>query len=272
MTVRSDGTRIITVSDPSGRMIRRIRRYPNGRDVILIDNSFGGGPSGAAFFLNLPPPRIDIPRDQYYVEAENVPPEDLVAALSAPPLEPVERAYSLDEIRYNPNLVGRMRRVNVNSITFDSGSWEVPENEIGRLEAIAKAIEAVLKDNPNAVFMVAGHTDAAGPDDDNLSLSDRRAESIAVILSQSYGVPPENLVTQGYGEQQLIENIRGPSAANRRVEIINVTPFLASNNQSNQPQSGEPEANQPDSGQPDTGQPELKSAGLGRARFRRAER
>ena len=164
--------------------------------------------------------------------------------MSAPPLEPVERAYSLDEVRYNPNLVGRMRRVNVNTITFDWGSWEVPESEIGRLETIANAIEAILKDNPNAVLMVAGHTDATGSDVDNLSLSDRRAESVAVILSQWYAVPPENLVTQGYGEQQLIENVRGPSATNRRVEIINVTPLLAaSNDQSNPPDSGDTNAN-----------------------------
>ncbi len=258
ITVRSDGMRIITVSDGNGRMLRRIRRYPNGREVILIDNSYGyrNGPGGQNFFLDMPPPRIRIPQDEYYVESDNVPPQNLVATLEAPPLQPVERAYTLDEIRYNPNLVARMRRINVNTINFDLGSWDVPQNQIGKLQAVASAISTVLKNNPNAILMVAGHTDAVGPDVDNLSLSDRRAESVAVILSQTYGIPPENLVTQGYGEQQLIERTAGPSAANRRVEIINVTPFMASQNQPGQPQSAQPVSGQPQSDQPGPDQPQ----------------
>jgi hypothetical protein len=34
-------------------------------------------------------------------------------------------------------------------------------------------------------------------------LSDRRAESVALVLSQQFGVPPENLTTQGYGAHYL---------------------------------------------------------------------
>ena len=74
--------------------------------------------------------------------------------------------------------------------------------------------------------MISGHTDATGSDVDNLSLSDRRAEAVAVILTEAYGVPPENLVTQGYGEQQLLVDTQDANAANRRVEVVNVTPFL----------------------------------------------
>ena len=51
--------------------------------------------------------------------------------------------------------------------------------------------------------MIEGHTDAVGADEDNLSLSDRRAESVAVALTEQFQVPAENLVTQGYGEQYL---------------------------------------------------------------------
>jgi len=236
-------------------MLRRIRRYPNGREVILIDNSFVGGPGGDGFFLNLPPPQIDIPRDQYYVDVNSAPPQDLVATLVAPPLEPVERAYTLDEVRYNPNLVGRMRRINVNTINFDPGSWEVPENQIGALETIANAIQQIIRDNPRTILMIAGHTDATGTEDDNLSLSDRRAEAVAVILTEAYNIPPENLVTQGYGEQQLIERTSGPSAVNRRVEIINVTPFLTGQNQPDQPPPGQPVSDQPQSFQPGNDQP-----------------
>jgi len=51
---------------------------------------------------------------------------------------------------------------------------------------------------------------AVGSDVDNLSLSDRRAESVALVLSQQFGVPAENLTTQGYGEQYLKIPTQGP--------------------------------------------------------------
>jgi outer membrane protein OmpA-like peptidoglycan-associated protein len=49
------------------------------------------------------------------------------------------------------------------------------------------------------MFLIEGHTDAVGSDEHKLSLSDRRAEMVAIILTE-FGVPQENLATQGYGE------------------------------------------------------------------------
>ncbi len=40
-------------------------------------------------------------------------------------------------------------------------------------------------------------------DQANLILSDQRASTVARILTDFYDVPPENLVTQGYGERYL---------------------------------------------------------------------
>ena len=75
----------------------------------------------------------------------------------------------------------------------------------------------MLRRNPDEVFLIEGHTDAVGSDVDNLSLSDRRASAVAEILSETFGVPPENLVTQGYGEQFLKIDTPGPEPLNRRV-------------------------------------------------------
>jgi outer membrane protein OmpA-like peptidoglycan-associated protein len=150
----------------------------------------------------------------------------LYETLEAPPVVDIERAYSLDEIRYNTPLRDRMRRIDIDSITFDSGSWEVVPEQEGQLEAVAEAIRRVLDRNPNEVFMIEGHTDAVGSEDDNLSLSDRRAESVAVILTETYQIPPENLVTQGYGEQVLKVSLEGPSRENRRCTVRRITPLL----------------------------------------------
>ncbi len=66
-----------------------------------------------------------------------------------------------------------------------------------------------------------------GPEDLNLTLSDRRAEEVAAILSEEFGVPPENLVTQGYGEQFLKIDTQEPERANRRVAVLRITPLLS---------------------------------------------
>ena len=77
------------------------------------------------------------------------------------------------------------------------------------------------------MFLIEGHTDAVGSDEDNLTLSDRRAETVALILSEEFGVPAENLTTQGYGEQFLKVPTDGPERLNRRTAARRITPLLA---------------------------------------------
>jgi outer membrane protein OmpA-like peptidoglycan-associated protein len=222
---------IVTVTDSNGRLIRRFRRYPNGREVIFIDNRprFGRGALGvgaAALFLGLAAPAITIPRNRYIVEADDAPPALLYETLSAPPLTAMERPYSLDEVRSNVELRDRVRSVDLNTINFSTGSWEITPEQYPQLQAIAEAILKLLSENADTVIMLEGHTDAVGTPEDNLSLSDRRAESVAEILTGQFQIPPENLVTQGYGEQHLRVKVDGPSRENRRVQVRNITQIL----------------------------------------------
>ena len=230
---RPGGYQVINVTDSHGRLVRRVRRGPDGREIILIDNrrapGFGTGLGvglAAGVILGLAAPVITIPRERYIVDVSAAPQPLLYETLEAPPLVAIERPYSLDEVRYNVALRDRMRRVDIDSITFDSGSWEVAPEQQARLEAVAEAIRRVLASRPEEVFLIEGHTDAVGSDVDNLSLSDRRAEAVAVILTDVYQIPPENLVTQGYGEQHPKLPVAGPSRENRRVGVRRVTPLL----------------------------------------------
>jgi outer membrane protein OmpA-like peptidoglycan-associated protein len=229
---RPGGYQVITVTDDGGRLLRRIRRGPDGREVVLIDNRIGPGVAvvgvglAAGVILSLAAPVITLPREQYIVDVSAAPQPLLYETLEAPPLVAIERPYSLDEIRYNVVLRDRMRRIDIDSITFETGSWEVTEEQQPKLQAVAEAMQQVLSQKPDEVFMIEGHTDAVGNDTDNLSLSDRRAESVAVILTSVYQIPPENLVTQGYGEQFLKVPTDGPSRENRRVTARRITPLL----------------------------------------------
>ena len=120
----------------------------------------------------------------------------------------------------------RMPSIDVNTINFETGSWEIPPDQAAKLQAIADGLNRAIQANPREVFLIEGHTDAVGNDVDNLSLSDRRAESAATLLTQQFNVPAENLTSQGYGEQYLKEQTDGPSPVNRRVTIRNITPLL----------------------------------------------
>jgi outer membrane protein OmpA-like peptidoglycan-associated protein len=224
---RPDGTRIITVTDENGRLLRRVRRAPGGREVVIIDNRVLPRPGGRAdFFVELPPPVIRIPRERYIVEADRASRDDIYATLVAPPVERIDRRYSLEEVRFSPALRQRMPRIDIDTITFESGSWEITPDQVDALAVIAEGINRAIERNPSEVFMIEGHTDAVGADVDNLSLSDRRAESVAVALSEQFQVPPENLTTQGYGEQQLKVQTDGPERQNRRVTVLRITPLL----------------------------------------------
>lgn len=224
IAIRPGGIEVYSEFDDTGRLMRRYRRDRDGREWDLIDNRrFRGAP----IFLDLGPPRLRMPRDRYILDYDRASDEDLYDALMDGPVDELDRAYSLDEIRYNAYLRDRMRRVDLDTVTFDFGAWQVPYDQYGRLERIARTINRILDRRPNEVFLIEGHTDAVGSDLDNLTLSDRRAEEVAVILTETFGVPPENLVTQGYGEEFLKVPTSGPERANRRVSVRRITPLMA---------------------------------------------
>ncbi|MEO1018876.1 MAG: OmpA family protein, partial [Pseudomonadota bacterium] len=64
-----------------------------------------------------------------------------------------------------------------------------------------------------------GHTDAAGSDTYNQSLSELRAASVRDYLVQNYDVDPSRLLTEGRGEAQLLGGYSPDAGENRRVEF-----------------------------------------------------
>jgi outer membrane protein OmpA-like peptidoglycan-associated protein len=226
IVIRPDGSQIITVVGGDGQLLRRIRRDREGREIIIIDNSYRDPRYGVGFYVDLPPPLIRIPYNRYIVEADEAPPDLIYETMLAPPVDRIERRYSLDEIRYSPSVRQLMPSIDLNTITFETGSWEIPPDQAARLQVVAEGLNRAIARNPREVFLIEGHTDAVGNPVDNLSLSDRRAESAAELLTQQFGVPAENLTSQGYGSQYLKEQTDGPSRINRRVTVRRITPLL----------------------------------------------
>lgn len=231
VTLLPGGIQIFTDLDDEGRPLRRYRRDRDGRDIVLFDNrDYYRRSRGGSFLdaiIDLPPPRLRIPRERYIVEYDSASDDDIYDTLDAGPVDDLDRGYSLEEVRRSPMLRDRMRRIDLDTVNFEFGSWTVDESQYGALERVARAMNRIIDRNPGEMFLIEGHTDAVGSDDDNLSLSDRRAESVAIILTEEFGVPPENLTTQGYGEQYLKVPTDGPERLNRRVAVRKITPLLA---------------------------------------------
>jgi len=223
--VRLNGVRIVTVRDSEGFIVRRYRIRPGNRVTVLFDNQPSWWDEGD-LYVHVDRVRYTGPRNHYIVEPSLVPMQTVYEALTADPIADLERTYTLNQILVNRNLRGYMPRIDLDTITFEPGSAEVPVHQISRLEEIGVAIEEAIKENPGEVYLIEGHTDAQGSALSNLELSDRRAVAVADILTDYFEIPPENLVTQGYGEEFLKIEIQGPEVRNRRVAIRRITPLL----------------------------------------------
>jgi outer membrane protein OmpA-like peptidoglycan-associated protein len=101
-------------------------------------------------------------------------------------------------------------------ITFPVNGDQVNPNFYRTLAAVGE----VLTEFNRTTIEVSGHTDSTGDDRYNRDLSQRRANSVAYILSQN-GVMPQRMYVVGYGEQHPVASnaTAGGKARNRRVEI-----------------------------------------------------
>jgi outer membrane protein OmpA-like peptidoglycan-associated protein len=232
--VRANGVQIVTIRDRYGDVIRRSRITPDGREYVLtyVDENRPGWRDGDWRDPGdeLPPLVISMPYEEYIFDAERVEYNDDEAYyefLEQPPVEKVERLYSVDEVKRSARVRDSVRRIDLDTITFETGSAQIAESEVERLDGVANAMLRILKDNPAETFLIEGHTDAVGSDNSNLALSDERAEAVASALSTVFEIPPENLTTQGYGEQYLKIDTEGAERQNRRVAIRRITALVA---------------------------------------------
>lgn len=226
--IRADGTRVITVWNRYGEIIRRVKVLPDGTRIILVfapddrrDDDWRDPGD------DLPPFYLPIPVDDYVLYSERSDEDDIERFLSEPPLEKAARVYTVDEVKRSARIRDTVRRVEIGDLTFETGSAQLGRDQVGSLGKVAEAIKKILDRNPGETFLIEGHTDAVGSDESNLVLSDERAGTIADLLTEFYDIPPENLTTQGYGERYLKVETDGAERANRRVTIRRITSLVS---------------------------------------------
>jgi OmpA-OmpF porin, OOP family len=111
--------------------------------------------------------------------------------------------------------------VNV-TVNFPSGSAELSPQAKASLGALGKALAS--NDLATFRFRIEGHTDNVGSREENLALSQQRAEAVVTYLATQFNVAPARLEAVGMGQEHpLIETPpQTPEARNRRVQVINL--------------------------------------------------
>ena len=119
------------------------------------------------------------------------------------------------DIEVMPAIKGAV--VALNNIFFEYAKATLQNESFPELNRLVE----MLTKSPKMTIEVAGHTDNVGTDENNLKLSQERAESVRNYLL-SKGLAPARLTAKGYGESKPIapnETDEGKQK-NRRVEFM----------------------------------------------------
>jgi outer membrane protein OmpA-like peptidoglycan-associated protein len=101
-------------------------------------------------------------------------------------------------------------------VLFQTGKWNLKAGAMAKLDQIADALRG--KEQPIVVY---GYTDNVGTLDNNMDLSQKRAQSVRDYLVQR-GIPQDLITAQGKGPNEPISDNNSVEgrAANRRVELV----------------------------------------------------
>lgn len=112
----------------------------------------------------------------------------------------------------------RNKKLKFASIEFENGKWDI-------LESMEKDLWDVINfmvDNPQFDLEIGGHTDSDGIAENNLTLSQKRAEAIKLFIEDKGYVGSNRVTAIGFGNTKPIrpsEVTKEDKAINRRVEF-----------------------------------------------------
>jgi outer membrane protein OmpA-like peptidoglycan-associated protein/Tol biopolymer transport system component len=173
-----------------------------GKVVVESYSNAGNGeflvclPTGKDYALN-------VSRSGYIFHSENFSLKNYTS------LKPYQLDIKLQKLRPGSSIV-------LNNVFFETNSFDLkPESKI-ELDKLAE----LMKLNPAMKFELGGHTDNVGADENNLTLSQNRANNVVKYLV-SKGIPADKLVAVGYGESKPVDtnDTEEGRKKNRRTEF-----------------------------------------------------
>lgn len=114
--------------------------------------------------------------------------------------------------------LSRDGKVAIYGVLFDTDKAEIKPESKAQLDEMGR----FLQQNPAIAVYVVGHTDNQGKLDHNLSLSQRRAESVVNALAGEYKIARGRLIGKGIANLAPVASNQAEDgrAKNRRVELV----------------------------------------------------
>jgi outer membrane protein OmpA-like peptidoglycan-associated protein len=214
---KEDGTRVVTIRGSDGTVLRRLRVMPDGQEYTLFDDTQVEREIVVS----------QLPQARSFSQIAGVAgEEELRAALETEAVAGQGAAFSLRQVRDIRQVRALAPEIELDAVRFATGSAAIQPEQARSLARIGNTLRDLIASDPRTVLLVEGHTDAVGDATYNLALSDRRAETVALALTEYFDVPEENLIVQGYGESQLKVATQTAEQANRRAVVRNITQLL----------------------------------------------
>ena len=104
------------------------------------------------------------------------------------------------------------------NINFNVNSVTIKSTQLDQLRQMAE----LMKTYTDTTAVMEGHTDSRGSATKNLEISQRRAQSIKKYFANTFGIAPERITAEGFGDTRPIA-INATSEGrrkNRRVLVI----------------------------------------------------
>jgi outer membrane protein OmpA-like peptidoglycan-associated protein len=103
-------------------------------------------------------------------------------------------------------------------INFDVGKSQIKQEDYAQLTKLQTAMSLFA----DASIVIEGHTDAQGGDEQNLKLSQERADAVLSYLNANTGLDASRFTTKGYGESKPVANNESMAGRklNRRIDIV----------------------------------------------------
>lgn len=135
--------------------------------------------------------------------------EDLEGVFQRKVLIPLKEEFTKDELKEGMTLKIEGLKFEANSDSLTEDSWKS-----------VKELESFLKKHKDIEVEISGHTDNTGSTNDNLALSQKRANALRKILKQK-DIDVTRIKAKGYGETKPISTnaTEEGKAENRRTEI-----------------------------------------------------
>ncbi len=105
----------------------------------------------------------------------------------------------------------------IGDVLFATGKADLSSDALRSVDKLAEFLQA----HPNRNVLIEGHTDSVGSDEFNLTLSQKRADSVKEALTGK-GIGEERITAKGYGKKYPVasnDTVSGKQQ-NRRVEVI----------------------------------------------------